>query len=271
LISDDGSSDDTGQIALEWCREHGIETQLQSGPQQRDFAANFRSLILSAPDDCTHYCFCDQDDVWLPGKLAHAAAALAAAPQKAALYCGRTRILARNGTSDGLSPLFARPAAFRNALVQSIAGGNTMVMNAAAFEMVRRAAALAPFVSHDWFSYQIVSGGGGAIIYDQTPRILYRQHDDNLIGSNTGYIGSLRRLVMLAQGRFERWNNVNVTALKACEDLLTADARDVLLAFSEARSGTLLRRLAALRRAGVYRQSRRGQVSLWLACMLDML
>ena len=49
-----------------------------------------------------------------------------------ALYCGRTELVSDDGRSYGFSPLFTRPIAFRNAIIQSLGGGNTMVFNKAA-------------------------------------------------------------------------------------------------------------------------------------------
>jgi hypothetical protein len=55
------------------------------------------------------------------------------------------------------------------------------------------------------------------IIYDATPQILYRQHSDNLVGSNLGIISKLVRLRKIYSGDFKRWNEMNheiLTALK---------------------------------------------------------
>ena len=44
------------------------------------------------------------------------------------LYCSRTINIDEKGNKIGISPLCKR-ASFRNALVQNMAGGNTMVFN----------------------------------------------------------------------------------------------------------------------------------------------
>ena len=36
---------------------------------------------------------------------------------------------------------------------------------------------------HDWWSYIVVSACGGIVFYDPEPRVLYRLHKNNLIGS----------------------------------------------------------------------------------------
>jgi hypothetical protein len=56
--------------------------------------------------------------------------------------------------------LFVFPPSFRNALVQSIAGGNTMVFNVALKRLIENAGPL-DVPSHDWWVYILVTGSGG--------------------------------------------------------------------------------------------------------------
>lgn len=269
--SDDGSTDATPALLDKWAGNwtKGRFTVV-AGPQQ-GFAANFRALLANADIAADYVAFCDQDDVWLPGKLKAAVAALVTSCDKPALYCERTIITDRSGGEVGRSPLFVEPVGFANALVQSIAGGNTMVMNRAAHELMREAARRSDFVSHDWFCYMIVSGAGGAVTYSAEPHVLYRQHGDNLVGSNTGMAARLERLSAAMGGRFTRWTEHNLRTLAACSDLLTEEARARIALFRSARSGPLPARLKALRRSGAYRQSRVGQALLYLAVVLGKL
>ena len=271
-FSDDGSSDGTKAIAQaaakRWTK--GGFTILD-GPS-KGFAENFRSLLVNRAIDADYFAFCDQDDLWDEDKLAHAIAWLetqdAARP---ALYCTRTRIVAADGTPTGMSRLFSRPPSFRNALVQSIAGGNTMVMNRAARMAVMRACERVGFVSHDWWCYLVVSGTGGVVHYCPTPRIGYRQHEDNLVGENKSWRAKLTRLKRLFTGTFENWNDRNLASLEACGDMLSQEARDVMARYEKARSAPLPTRLSALHRSGVFRQSTLGNLGLYIACMLKKL
>lgn len=269
--SDDGSTDATPDMLAKWAAgwTKGRFTRL-AGPQQ-GFAGNFRALLANPDIAADYVAFCDQDDVWLVGKLKAAVAALESSGDGPALYCERTIITDSTGQEVGRSPLFAEPVGFANALVQSIAGGNTMVMNRAAHELMREAARRSDFVSHDWFCYMIVSGAGGSVTYSAEPHVLYRQHGDNLVGSNTGFAARLERLSGALGGRFTRWTEHNLKTLDACADLLTEDARARITQFRAARSGPLSARLAALRKSGVYRQSGVGQALLYLAVMLGKL
>ncbi len=269
--SDDGSTDGTVKLleryAASWRR--GRFTVI-AGPN-RGFADNFRSLLVNAEVDADYVCFCDQDDIWMRDKTRAAAEVLARSGDRPALYCARTIIADERGHELMRSPLFRRKPIFANALVQSIGGGNTMVMNRAAHRLMREAARRTKFVSHDWFTYMIVAGAGGDVTYSETPHVRYRQHPGNLVGSNHGWKARIERVAAAFGGRYSRWNEANAAALLACRDLLTPGAVETLETFRHARSGPLLDRLANLRRSGVYRQTTIDQVSLYAAGLLGKL
>jgi glycosyltransferase involved in cell wall biosynthesis len=270
-IGDDGSTDATIPLLEAWrARWRKGSFDIVRGPG-KGFAENFRALLLTPLPGADYVGYCDQDDVWDTDKLKVALGALQRMGEGPALYCARTRLVDAAGRPLGLSPLFSRPPSFRNALVQSIAGGNTMLLNRAAFKLVSEAAGRTTFVSHDWWSYQIVTGAGGSVHYDPAPHLDYRQHGGNLVGNNLSPRAQLTRLFMVLRGRFARWNDANLVALERCSDLLSKDARQAIAAFREVRAAPLRGRLAALRKAGLYRQTTLGDVALAAAAVLGKL
>ncbi|MDP1999806.1 MAG: glycosyltransferase family 2 protein [Rhodoferax sp.] len=270
--SDDGSDDGTHAILEEYRAHLGSDRfSIHSGPAE-GFAANFLSLVCNANITADFYAFSDQDDVWNADKLRRAVDRLGTVPnQTPALYCSRTCYVDANNQAIGASPLFTRPPAFANALVQSIAGGNTMVLNDAARNLLRLAGADANVASHDWWAYMVISGCGGIIFYEPEPTVRYRQHDNNLEGANTGWSGRLLRLYQLLQGRFRVWNDKNTTALQRVRVHLTPENQHRLDEFEKARTGHLFARLAAFRRSGVYRQTSLDSLSLLVAVVLKKL
>ena len=271
-ISDDGSADRTPRIlerlGKSW--ERG-KVHVQDGPRP-GFAENFRSLIVSTASNADYFAFCDQDDIWEEGKLAAALSWLSSQDAgRPSLFCTRTRLIDESGETIGYSPLFRREPCFRNAIVQSIAGGNTMVMNRAAFTAVQAASRRAAFVSHDWWCYQVVTGIGGTVHYSPTPGLGYRQHGANLVGDNSTWRARYDRVRRIAAGRFRDWNTINIKALEQIADMLTDDARQVLADFKQSREGSIGNRLAALRRSGAHRQRTVEQTMLYLACAMGKL
>jgi hypothetical protein len=220
--------------------------------------------------DAQWFAYCDQDDVWLPGKLAAGVAILSphADGPRPALYGGRSLTVDAEDRERGLSPLFVRPPSFRNALVQSIMGGNTMVMNRAAAELVA-ASAHSGVRWHDWFTYQLVSAVDGYIYYDPNPFLRYRQHGENEMGSNLRWRARWNRLMFVFRGAYRDWNALNLAALSARASAFPPEHRRILEAFGRARAApTPWGRLVWLRRSGVFRQRPSEQLMLRVACLV---
>ena len=271
VVSDDGSTDGTlGLLASRAASWSKGRFEVIAGPRT-GFANNFRHLMARNYPDADYVAFSDQDDLWAAGKCRVAIAQLAASGDRPALFCSRTEIVDEAGRSLGFSPDFRRPPSFANALVQSIAGGNTMVLNRSGFRLVSEVARRTGFVSHDWFCYLLVSGAGGDMTFSLLPLVRYRQHKENLIGANTGFQARMERLGAAWGGRFTRWNRANLATMEAAADLLTEDARRAMELFRAARTAPLPQRLGLLHRSGVYRQTRGGQLSLIAAALLGKL
>jgi glycosyltransferase involved in cell wall biosynthesis len=267
VVSDDGSTDGGAEVLRRFSEDHPNRAiTLVPGPRM-GFAQNFLHLLRTADPEAEFVSFCDQDDVWMADKTARAVAALKAIdPDMPALYCGRTLHCDEALRPLRPSPLFTRPPSFRNALVQNIGGGNTIVLNRAAFRMLAAASTrVEGVVSHDWWMYQLVSGSGGTVIYDREPGLLYRQHDGNAVGANGTARTAAQRFLRVMQGRFRDWNDQNIAALSATEDLLTEENRELLDAFRRARRAPLPERVTLMRSLGVHRQTTRDNLALWFA------
>lgn len=274
IASDDGSDDESvtllASLTAPWRDLHQVN--VLNGPA-RGFVRNFFHLLLQAPPAANWAALSDQDDVWFPQKLERGLEALATLPSdQPGLYCASSIICDAALTPIRPSPLFRRPVGFRNALVQSVAGGNTMILNRAALDLVRATVAEAKdAAAHDWWLYQVISACGGTILRDPEPVLFYRQHGGNAIGANTSLRGKLHRVIFIMGRRFAAWNDINLTALNASRHRFTAEAQRTLDFYSAARKGGIWSRLNSLRKSGVYRQNRRGTIALFVACILNLL
>lgn len=277
IASDDGSTDRSLAILAEfaacWSKvpePHAVT--VLNGPC-RGFVRNFFHLLRAVPGDAAFAALSDQDDVWFPDKLQRALTALAELPEgQPGLYCARSLVCDADLRPLRVSPLFQRPLSFRNALVQSAGGGNTMVLNAAALRLVKAALDEAEdSASHDWWLYQILTACDGTILRDPVPALHYRQHGGNAVGANTSMRGRLFRIRFILGRHFAAWNDINLRALQASRHRFTEDACQVLDNYAAARRGGVLARLAALRASGVYRQGKFGTVALYLVCLCGRL
>lgn len=270
-VSDDGSTDATCQIVREYIELNPPgKITLHVGPG-KGFAQNFLSLVRNDEIVADYYAFSDQDDLWLPGKLERALQFMEEAEAEAEcpfLYCSRTRLVDEAGNPLGYSPLFKRPPCFGNALVQSLAGANTMLFNNPTRELLRPVPLEADIISHDWLVYMLVSGCGGRVIYDAVPYIDYRQHNDNLVGANVGFSEKLKRLLRVIGGTYSRWNESNLALLGRFESCLTEANRQALVDFSAARRATGWKAWVLLGRSGVFRQSSLDDLAMKVAALI---
>jgi glycosyltransferase involved in cell wall biosynthesis len=266
IASDDGSSDNTLKILKEY-QERWPQGKLtiRSGPQQ-GYCKNFLSMACDNSILADFYAFCDQDDVWFPEKLTVAIENINKNQGNGVpyVYCGRTTYVDEKLKKVGYSPLFAFPRTFRNALIQSIAGGNTMVFNQKTKDLLEKVGVV-EHPSHDWWVYQLATGAGGDVFYDPSPQILYRQHKDALVGGNTSFGAKIERVSMVFKGQFRLWSDINIAILCAAKPLLTHGSKETLELFKKMRHARLKDRLRLLEVAGLYRQTWRGTISLLLA------
>lgn len=268
--SDDGSKDKTLSILEAFQNRWGrSKLSIHSGPSQ-GFVANFLSLTCRADVDADFFSYSDQDDIWEANKLERAVTWLKSIPETVpALYCARTKLVDVNNTEIGLSPLFAKPPSFQNALMQSIAGGNTMVFNKAARDLLVEAGDDISVISHDWWTYIVITGCGGCVFYDSVPTLRYRQHSNNLIGMNSSFGAKLKRIKMLFAGRFCKFNDENISAILKLQKYFPDQNLTVLNCLIWARKKLLLGRLFYFWKSGVHRQTALGNLALIVALIFN--
>jgi len=183
VVSDDGSTDRTPHILAEFKSKVGAHRVTIRSGSAKGFARNYLGLACDETIPGNFFAFGDQDDIWESDKLARAVEWLTTvSPSVPALYCSRTRLIDETGKGVGLSRLFIGRPTFANALVQSIAGGNTMVFNQATRQLIRLCGVTdAP--THDWLVYLLVTATDGVVKYDRYPTVRYRLHAANVIGN----------------------------------------------------------------------------------------
>lgn len=270
--SDDGSTDGTLMTLERYRQQWGADRlSIVQGPLAA-FAANFRSLTCRAEIDADFFAWADQDDIWEPEKLQRALAWLQSVPTDVpALYGTRTLLTDAADRPIGMSPLFMRPPSFANALVQCIAGCNTMVFNRAARELFVQANSEGDAVAPDWLMYLLVSGCGGLVHYDPWPSVRYRQHGQNLSGSNLSLRGRWKRARLLMKGEFRGWVDANLERLARVRHRMPAHHLHVLNEFARARQCRLPGRLIGFWRSGIYRQTALGNFGMAVAALFNKL
>jgi rhamnosyltransferase len=178
VVCDDCSTDATLAILESFSAERLFPVSIYRNPTTLGVRGNFVKVISLCSGD--FIALSDQDDVWLPHKLARAEQMIRQSPTPAAtLYCSRLEYANASLTPLGRSPI-PSVIGFQNAIVENIATGCSVVFGA---EVRRRLLQAAPsdMVMHDWWAY-LVASAFGQVIYDPTPTLLYRQHGGNVAG-----------------------------------------------------------------------------------------
>lgn len=255
---DDGSRDDTVAILQDFAaRQAPGRVERLAGPEAHlGSAAGFLALLRHvAPGlrDNDVVSFADQDDVWLPFKLSRAVRALGEAGAGPAIYCARQVLVDAKLNPLAVSARLVATPRFPAALTQNLATGCTMAMNAAAARLV--AGSQAPGgCQHDWWSYLLVTAAGGALLADDEPVLLYRQHGGNAVGAQSSFLRRGWAALKRGPRAFMGLMRQNVAALDAQRHLLTPEARAQLDQIQQALRGGPLERWAVLRRCGLRRQ-----------------
>ncbi len=192
VISDDLSSDTTPAIIREYeerfpDRIRSLKNSQRSGSAQN----NFFRLLSSVSDE--YLMLCDQDDVWLPDK---AEVTLRKMKRMESDYGKDVPILVHGDLSvtdqDGrilrksmadYQKIAVHDNRFSHYLVENNITGNTVMINRAFSRFFTDIPQ--ECVMHDWW-LGLLASCFGKIAYIDRPLLLYRQHEDNQIGSKSG-------------------------------------------------------------------------------------
>jgi len=167
--SDDGSKDQTVSVLQSF--QQDLSLHLINLAVEYDAGDHFLKLLYQVPQNFDYYAFCDQDDIWLPQKLHQAIQQLT--HHHCDLYGSRTQLIDEQDRYLQQSLYFSQPPSFHNALVQSIAGGNTLVWTRKLHHQIRKYP-VAHVPSHDWWLYLFSTFMGFSMYYDRQPFTLYR-------------------------------------------------------------------------------------------------
>lgn len=251
LARDDGSSDGTTGVLARYA---GSGRLAWYQGRHAGVRGSFFDLLARADGHASAFAFCDQDDVWLPGKLARVWQWLdAEGGDRPVLYCGRAVVVDEQLRPMGHTTLARRGPSLGNALVETIAPGCTMALNAKARTLLLGRDSTSEL--HDAWSYLVISALGH-VVYDDHPTLLYRQHAANAIGAKRPrWRWRLARLRSIRQDRALRRFVQRAVEL---QELYGADLRPEIQTqierFVRGRDG-LLASLAYALRGEVYRQT----------------
>jgi len=272
-LRDDGSTDGTLAVAEEYARRFPDRLTVSARPTPSGSAArNF--LELMAASTGRYVMLADQDDRWLPDKVAVTLAAMRRL--EARLGAGVPALVHTDLSVADADLRVVAPSMVRSQLLdgaetrlaalvtQNPVTGCTVMVNRALADLVDP-----PFdgvAMHDWWLAVLAAAFGGLGFVDR-PTVLYRQHGGNAVGARSartlrykvaraldrdGVVASLRDSYAQAEAFLEHYR-----------DRLTVDQRALLEAAATMPRRGKLSRLRSLGRYGLWKNTlikRVGQV-----------
>jgi len=191
ILRDDGSNDDSVTVVRDWASRTGRSLQvIEDGRQGLGPRDNFAALIANST--APYFALCDQDDVWLPNKLAIMLAAVQAGEQRSGpdtpvlaicdLKVVDSQLQELHPSYRGCVPLvMPRPDyCVTDIMTYNVVTGCASMCNAAL-----RTASLpipAEAIMHDWW-LGMVAAGFGELVDVPDALVLYRQHESNVVGA----------------------------------------------------------------------------------------
>lgn len=216
IVRDDGSTDCTVEVV----QNIGDSRITITTGSNLGFARSFFALLDSVGDNVDVVMLADQDDVWLPGKIARACDAMREAGATPTMYFSRLQLVDKDLAPLGETAHWPRGPSFRNSLCENLATGCTIALNAAALPLVRKTGQTDRIYFHDWWIYLVIAAFGKVVADDRT-WVLYRQHGRNVVGRGPGlqrYLANLaflrrRSWVHIMYNQIENFRQVHGEAL----------------------------------------------------------
>lgn len=178
LVRDDGSSDGCAELVEETAKENNLDIQVIRG-ENLGPTRSFMWLINHCPD-ADYYAFSDQDDIWLPGKAEKAINSLKSdAP---AMWISNYNVVDSKLTQISECPIDNPADDPAKILFYNNVPGCVMVFNRELLA-VMQSLNLPDFRMHDILALDIAALYGN-ICFEPQAYLLYRQHENNVIGYN---------------------------------------------------------------------------------------
>lgn len=202
FISDDGSNELSLSLLHRVFDDNKNAAFLhfeKSGSAGQNFFRLLRDVCFDEKFD--YVAFADQDDIWHPNKLQLAIKILK--ENSADGYSSNVMAFWPDGKKKLINK--AQSQQKYDYMFESAGPGCTFVLSRKlALELQtflkKHRDACKEIALHDWFTYAFARSKGYTWIIDKVPNMLYRQHQDNVVGANVGMNAKKLRWKRLREG-----------------------------------------------------------------------
>ncbi len=237
LARDDGSSDNTIEILKLYKSQHPNNFDFFIG-ENLGPCYSFLDLVAKADANYDYFAFSDQDDYWKPEKLEKALDIIVHKNNKIPqLYSSKYTVVDCNlNKIEGQNAKKVNFTSFENSLIENVATGCTEVFNKEMLVLLNKVneSKVKGFFMHDWVLYMLGTSLG-EYTYDSNEYLLYRQHENNVLGASRGKFNNIKRKIKL----FLKYNSGDIIRknnkafFEVYGTLISKDIRLVLEQFSD--------------------------------------
>ena len=192
LIRDDGSCDKTVDILEKYKKKYPNKINFVCEKNIGVVKSFFRLIEISEESD--YYFFCDQDDIWEKEKIEKAIEKIQILESKSSNenigYCSNLKLVDSKLNLLGISFKETLNPSLSNCFFENIITGCTYSCNKNLFLKIKKEIKkidISKIIMHDYFFY-FINTLYGELIYDKNSYILYRQHENNVIGNQKGFL-----------------------------------------------------------------------------------
>lgn len=187
FIHDDGSSDGTNSIIDRYIKRFPEKIYRVDGASTGCARNNFFYMLGRVEAD--YYMFCDQDDVWMPTKIAKTFSRMKEIERSdvPSLVFTELSVVSSDKTviaekMSSYQNLDCTNLSINHFLIQNVVTGCTMMIDRRLRDMMILATNIENIRMHDWWA-GVIAAAFGEISFVEEPTIWYRQHDDNSVGA----------------------------------------------------------------------------------------
>ena len=183
-IRNDGSKDKTSEILKEYSKLPNVTV---FDEENTGVGISFMRLVYNVPDTFDYYCFCDQDDIWLPDKIISGIDMIEGSDIPM-LYTSNQELVDSEGKSYDMRYKEIPPFSYKQLVCANRLAGCTFVWNN---RLQKELCAPGHRPDESFFKIRIhdvwvmlVASLKGKIVYDSNSHIHYRIHAANVVGTN---------------------------------------------------------------------------------------
>lgn len=205
IVRDDNSKDGTYDILKEYAARYPQKIMIVKNTEGEKHGAkeNFFALSkIACKQKYNYFMFSDQDDIWHEDKIQvtlDKIKNIEITRQTPALVHTDLKVVDSNlneisSSFVEYSKLDLQKVDYRNLMIQNNVTGCTVLCNRALLEVALKVNSLNDIIMHDWW-FALVAAVFGKVGYISKATMLYRQHENNVVGAkSTGIKAVLERL-----------------------------------------------------------------------------